>query len=95
MEVKAVYTVPELALAANTTRFRMARLLASYRVNTLRSGRAVLVPVSELKDKVPDLWASIVDLIQAHIRAEERAKAEAKLLVDATGALRIPGKPSK
>jgi len=71
-EVLPLYTVPQLAALAKTSRFRMARLLETHRVEVVRSGRSVLVPLSELEEKVPLL----LDAIEAAARAQKRVDSK-------------------
>jgi hypothetical protein len=59
LEVRAVYSLPELARVANITADRMRRLLRASGVQMLRSGRNLLVPLSEIEQKIPPLWQSI------------------------------------
>ena len=57
--MKAVYTIPELAKMASVTRSRMRRMLDSYEVEYLnRSGHGLLVPLSEIRDKIKPLYDS-------------------------------------
>jgi hypothetical protein len=57
--IAALYTIPQLAQMSGTTRFLMRRLLAAHGVRTLRSGRTVLVPLSEVDSRIPDLMEAI------------------------------------
>ncbi len=70
--VKALYTIPELAALAHCTRFRMARLLETHGVQLLRSGRAVLVPLSELEYKVQPLLEAIEAAALSYHRLNRR-----------------------
>jgi hypothetical protein len=60
IELQALYSISVLAAFANMSRHRMARLLDSYGVKLLRSGRSTFVPISELERCVPTLFSSIV-----------------------------------
>jgi hypothetical protein len=59
LELRAVYTVPTLARVAGVTHNRLRRLLRSEGVKFLRSGRVLLVPLSEIETKMPPLWRSL------------------------------------
>jgi hypothetical protein len=71
-KVKALYTIPELAALAHCSRFRMARLLETHGVQVLRSGRAVLVPLSELEYKVHPLLEAIEAAAMSYHRLTQR-----------------------
>jgi plasmid maintenance system antidote protein VapI len=58
-EIKVVYTIPELARMLRISRFRVARLLKASNVQTRRSGRSILVFLSEIKKALPELWESM------------------------------------
>lgn len=62
LQLRAVYTTPELARIANVSADRMRRLLRASGVELLRVGRILLVPLSEIARKVPSLWESIQDV---------------------------------
>jgi hypothetical protein len=59
LELRAVYRIGELAKFARVTRHMMVRLLVAHRVQFLRIGRAFLVPLSEIEEKLPPFWKSI------------------------------------
>ena len=59
LEVRALYPLPELAIVANVSADRLRRLLRASGVEMLRSGRNLLVPLSEIERKIPPLWESI------------------------------------
>jgi hypothetical protein len=58
--VRAFYTIPELARAANVATYTLRRLFVANHVRTIHSGRAVFVPLAEIERKVPTLWGSLV-----------------------------------
>jgi hypothetical protein len=62
LELQAVYSIVELARAANVSPNRMRRLLRAAGIALLRSGRVLLVPFSEIETKIPPLWASLIAL---------------------------------
>jgi hypothetical protein len=70
LQIRALYLVPILARACGVTQGRMARLLRANGVAFVRSGRSIIVPLSELRRRVPALWDSLV--------AAERLRAEAR-----------------
>jgi hypothetical protein len=56
---QAIYSVSVLAKVANVTHQLLLRILRASGVELIRSGRAVLVPSSEIQKKIPALWKSI------------------------------------
>jgi hypothetical protein len=70
LEIRALYTIPMLARAANVPPQKLGRLLRATGVELLTSGRSLFVPLSEIHEKIPPLWRSIV--------AAERARCEAR-----------------
>jgi hypothetical protein len=68
LPVTTMYTLPQLAAAANMSRGRLLRLLDALGVERVRVGRIWLVPLSELACKARPLYLSI-----------ERAEALRKL----------------
>ena len=60
LEVKALYSVAELARGANVGADRLRRVLRASGVTLLRGGRVLLVPLSEIREKIPALWESIL-----------------------------------
>ena len=58
-ELKAVFSVTDLAVMANLSRHQMARLLSRAGVKFQRVGRKRLVYLSELRHALPSLWDSI------------------------------------
>ena len=72
IEVQALYSIATLANFARTTRFRMGRLLDSYGVRRVRSGRIWLVPLSEIEDRLPLLFSSIESAVRLQNRANEK-----------------------
>lgn len=59
-ELRAVYSVPELARMAGISTGRMTRLLTSGHVEISRAGRLRVVLLEALREAMPLLWASIV-----------------------------------
>lgn len=59
-ELKAWYTVPELARMAGTTRDDMRRTLRRTGVTIRTEGRTGRVLLSELRRVAPDIWQSIL-----------------------------------
>jgi hypothetical protein len=58
-ELRAAFTVPELARLANLSRGRMNRLLESAGVQVHWVGKRRVVMLAELKRALPTLWESI------------------------------------
>lgn len=59
LPIQAFYSLPELADASGISRFKLRRMLESKGITFERSGRSVLVGLSELEKKYPELWDSI------------------------------------
>ena len=59
LPIQALYSVRQLALAVGATHRRLQRLFQIEGVQVFRVGRFLLVPLTELEDKVPRLWESV------------------------------------
>jgi hypothetical protein len=59
LEVRALYSVTALAQIANVSRDMLRRVLRSSGVTFLHAGRVLLVPLSEIRSKVPPLWKTL------------------------------------
>ncbi len=59
LEVQALYSIAALARAVNVSTFTLRRLLRSNGVELVRGGRALFVPLSEIRRKIPPLWESL------------------------------------
>ena len=59
LPIQALYPVSHLARAMGVTHRRLQKLLKSQEVQVFRVGRFLLVPLTELEEKVPPLWESI------------------------------------
>jgi hypothetical protein len=59
LPIQALYSVRQLALAAGVTHRRLQRLLKVQEVQVFRVGRFLLVPLTEIEDKLPTLWDSM------------------------------------
>jgi hypothetical protein len=59
LEVRAFYSIPALARAANVTTYTLRRLFVANHIRVIHSGRAVFVPLSEIQRKIPSLWGSL------------------------------------
>lgn len=59
MPIQAFYTLPELAEGSGISRFKLRRMLESKGITFERSGRSLLIGLSELERKYPELWESI------------------------------------
>lgn len=64
LQVQALYSIATLARAANVTTSMLRRILRANGVTLVRGGRALYVPLSEIKNKIPPLWASLHDAEQ-------------------------------
>lgn len=60
LPVKALYTFKELAEAVDFPPGKLRRLAKLSGVELVRSGRAMFVPLSEIEEKIPRLWKSIL-----------------------------------
>ena len=59
-QLKAVYTIPELAQALGFSRYSMRRLLNSSGVQLTWSGRAIYVLLASLQKAMPQLVETLV-----------------------------------
>jgi hypothetical protein len=59
LPIQALYSVNQLARAMGVTHRRLQRLLKVEEVEVFRVGRFLLVPLTELEEKVPLLWANV------------------------------------
>jgi hypothetical protein len=59
LQVQAIYSIPALARIANVSWHLMARLLRANGVRFIHSGRSLLVPLQEVRDKIPPLWDAL------------------------------------
>ncbi len=59
LRAQATYSVSALARVANVSSWLLLRVLRGAKVELIRSGRCVLVPVREIQTKLPVLWKSI------------------------------------
>jgi hypothetical protein len=59
LPLQAFYRVGDLARASGVPHRQFQRLLKSEDVRVYRVGRLLLVPLTELEDKVPLLWESV------------------------------------
>ena len=59
LPLRALYSLATLARAMGISCRRTKKLLEASEVHVLRAGRCVYVPLSELEERVPELWESI------------------------------------
>lgn len=59
-ELRAYYTVPELAKLMGRTRWQVRRLLDANDVRTHRIGRAIVVSVEAIRCAFPDIWEGVI-----------------------------------
>ncbi len=77
MELKMVYTVAELAKAAQMSTKRLRRLLASMDVPVTVTGpRSRYVFLTDLKAKMPSMWESLLLWEERQCLGEEDLLAE-------------------
>ena len=76
LKVQALYSVATLARVAGVTEQLLKRLLRLNGVKVIKTGRSVLVPLSEIERHIPPLWRSIV--------AVERLRADARIAATST-----------
>jgi hypothetical protein len=57
---RAVYSIAELASIGNVSRQSLGRLLDACGIEFVYAGRTALVPLSEIRRKIPPLWESIL-----------------------------------
>jgi hypothetical protein len=58
-EVKALYSIAELARFARVTTRLLRRVLRANAVVLVSGGRSLYVPLSEIEAKIPPLWTSL------------------------------------
>jgi hypothetical protein len=59
LQLRAFYSVAELARAAGVRPYKLLRLMRRCRVDFIRAGRSFYVPLSEIREKIPALWRGI------------------------------------
>ncbi len=59
LPLQALYTLTELARASSLSRGRLLRLFVRVGVRTMRVGKLILVPLSELEENAWPFWESI------------------------------------
>jgi hypothetical protein len=69
--VKAFWSVAEIAALAGTTRHRMMRIFQTHRIVPVRSGRVVLIALSDLEDRLPQILAAIETVARIEQRVRE------------------------
>jgi hypothetical protein len=75
LEVQALYSVAALARAANVGTELLRRVLRANGIVFVRGGRALLVPLSEIRDRIPLLWESLKAAEQARQSAGKAERA--------------------
>jgi hypothetical protein len=78
LNVQAVYSIGALARIGNVGPDLIRRVLRANGVTLVRVGRALSVPLSELKAKIPPLWDSLLLCEQLRNRSASRAKRPAR-----------------
>jgi hypothetical protein len=59
LEVRAYYSVAELARVVGVAPYKLLRLMRRCRIEFIHAGRSFYVPLSEIRDKIPALWRGI------------------------------------
>ena len=75
LDLKPVYTAVELAQSIGISRRRFIRLLERQEVFVYRVGWDVLVPLSEVRDKLQPLWASLLVIDQRRQEVDESSNS--------------------
>jgi hypothetical protein len=60
LDLRAIYTLGDVARAVGVSAYVMRSLLRKRGVELLHSARLDLVPLCEIQEKVPQLWRSIL-----------------------------------
>ena len=60
LKLQGLYSLTTLARALGVAPRMLKRILRSYGVALICTKHAVLVPLSELKSRLPELWRSLV-----------------------------------
>jgi hypothetical protein len=77
LELKAFYSITMLARASGVTYHFMRRLLEANGVTFIRSNRAIIVPLSEIRSRAPVVWNSLTALesLRSHAASSPTANA--------------------
>ena len=73
-DVKALYKIAELCRFTGMTRYRLRRLLEERGVKCISVGEAPYVPLSEIQERIPELWRSLCSAISARRRDERSSR---------------------
>ena len=73
-DVKALYKIAELCRFAGMSRYRLRRLLEQRGVKCIVAGEAPYVPLSEIQEKIPELWRSLCSALSARRRDERSSR---------------------
>lgn len=74
LDVKALYKLSELCAFAGMSRYRLRRLLELRGVKCITVGEARYVPLSEIQERIPELWRSLCSALSARRRDERSAR---------------------
>ncbi len=58
--LQATYTVSQLERLSGISRFALHRMLRRHGVHVIRDGRTLLVPLTSLRELLPEVWPSIL-----------------------------------
>ena len=73
---QVAYSIAQLSSFTGLTRFAVRGLLDSYGVKLLRSGRKVLVPLTEIEDKSPLLWKNMWRMENLRLTEQEATSTQ-------------------
>jgi hypothetical protein len=79
LQLRAYYAIAELAYASGVRPYKLLRLMRRCRVVFIHAGRSFYVPLSEIREKIPALWAGIMaaeDLRRALAEAHSKTRSE-------------------
>jgi hypothetical protein len=72
LDVKAFYSISTLAAAGNVSYYTLRRLLENNGVTFVRSKRAIVVSLSEVRSRLPWFWDSLVAIETLRAEAASR-----------------------
>jgi hypothetical protein len=75
LQVRALYSIAALARFGDVSTYVLRRVLRSNGVAFVRSGRALCVPMSEIRRKIPPLWESLQLVEELRRATAGRARA--------------------
>jgi hypothetical protein len=76
-DLEALYEIAELCSFARMSRYRLWRLLEQRGVKCIAAGEAPYVSLSEIQEKLLELWRSLCQAISAQRRDERSSRTTA------------------